>query len=495
MAWAAAGGRARLGTMAPALLAATILVGACSGAGGQRPSMGSPRGDVGGQRESAGTSSQGAGRPAQPSAETPTASPTGEGTLSSAELGLVYRLILERYVDRVEHASLVQAADVAVRDLELRTGSLPIDTAPLDLAPTPTGNPERDWQQFAQGYDAVVGKHPRWAAADRPDWAVLRQMLRVLGDNHSMFIEPEEMRRRAESGYSGIGVRMSKPEPSETPIVVEVFRDSPAARAGVQPGDRVIAVDGVSTAERPISEIVSGVRGAQGTTVRLRLSRRGRPGLETPIVRAPVEAPRVEGAVRGNLVGILRIRDFGDTIPDAVQQVLAQGRARNAQAWVLDLRGNPGGQLSAVARVASNFVDARPIALAVDRAGNREPLNAEGRPAISPTPLVVLVDKETASGAEVLAAALQEYKVAPLVGTTTAGSAGIAVPRPLSDGSAVQLTERRLISPSGARIDGVGVRPDAEVELSIADLEQGDDPQMTRALELLLEQLQGQRPR
>ena len=153
------------------------------------------------------------------------------------------------------------------------------------------------------------------------------------------------------------------------------------------------------------------------------------------------------------------------------------------------MRGHNGGALNAVARVAANFVDNRPVGISVTRAGNREPINAEGRPAIPRSPLVVLVDKETASGAEILTAALKEYQVAPIVGVTTAGNVGIAEPRRLADGSAVQLTIRRLVSPSGAQIDRIGVQPDVPVEMTIADLERGDDPQLTRALELLLTQI------
>ncbi len=140
-----------------------------------------------------------------------------------------------------------------------------------------------------------------------------------------------------------------------------------------------------------------------------------------------------------------------------------------------------------MARVAANFIDNRPVGMAVDRSGAAEPINGLGQPAIPRTPIVVLVNKETASGAEVLAAAIKEYGAAPLVGTRTAGSAGIAAPRPLSDGSVVQITVRRLVAPSGAQIDEVGIEPDSEIDLTIEDLERGEDPQLLRAAELLVE--------
>ncbi len=487
----------RRGPLLSLVLVLSLLAQACASAGG---APGSPRGFLGGNsRGSAGSprgessrQQQPPSKPAQQSAEDDNTSATPgamEGTLSSSDLGLVYRFILDRYVDRVDHVALVQAANKAIHDLEVKGGALPLDTAALDFAAAPVGNPERDWQNFARAYDAVVQKHPEWASANHPDWAALRQMLQSLGDNNSLFIDPEEFKRMNETGYSGVGVRMSKPRPDEPPAIVEVFQNSPAARAGLKPGDRVIAVDGKPTEGRSITEVVSGIRGPQGTPVKVSISRGGQPALDTQITRAAVDPPRVEGAVRGNVVGIVRVRGFGENVPEMVQQILTQGRARGARAWVLDLRGNSGGALNAVARVAANFMDNRPVGLAVDRDGNREPINADGRPAIPKTPLVVLVDKETASGAEILAAAIKEYQIGPLVGTATAGSVGIAVPRQLSDGSAVQLTVRRLLTPSGAQLDKMGVQPDVAVDLTIADLERGDDPQLTRALELLAARL------
>jgi len=481
----------RRGALLSLLLVLGLLLGACSAASGSPSPPGNPRvtddspGGDGAQPGQRGAPSKPAQQPGERRESTAAPGPA-DGTLSSTDLALVYQFILERYVDRVDHAALLQMANGAIRELDARQGALPLDTAPLDFAPMPVGSPDRDWRNFAQAYDAVVQKHPRWASTAHPDWAALRRMIGSLGDNHSVFIEPDEFKRMNESGYSGVGVRMSKPAPNEAPVVMEVFLNSPAARAGLKAGDRVTAVDGRPTAERSITEIVNGIRGPQGTPVRLSIVRGGQPALETPITRAAVDAPRVEGAIRGNVVGVIRIRGFAEGVPEAVQQVLTQGQARGARAWVLDLRGNGGGALPAVARVAANFLDNRPVGIAVDRDGNRQTINAEGRSAIPRTPLVVLVDHETASGAEILAAALREYGIAPIVGVATAGSVGIATTQQLPDGSAVQLTISRLVSPSGAQLDKVGVQPDVAAELTVADLERGEDPQLTRAIELLL---------
>lgn len=427
---------------------------------------------------------------AQPSASgasgSTQASPGGsDGTISSTELGLVYQFIVQRYVEQADHAALVEAAVAAVHETGLKSNALPLDLAPTDLVPMPTGEPDRDWSAFARGYDALVGKHPQWAQQARPDWAILRKMLATLGDDHSLFMDPQEVRRTSETGFTGVGIRVTRPRQEVPPHVTEVFRESPASAAGVKPGDQIMAVDGKSTDGQDLTAIVTSIRGAQGSKVVLSLVRGGQPPVDVQITRAPVDSPRVEGAVRGGVLGVLRIRSFGEGVPEQVQQLLTQGRNRGARAWVLDLRGNPGGSLEAMARVATNFIAQRPVGLAVDRNGQSDPIVAPGRPAIPAFPYVVIVDRETSSGAELLAAAIKEYQIAPVVGVRTAGSVGLASPQPLSDGSAIQITIRRLVAPSGAVIDKQGVQPDVETDLTLDDLQRGDDPQLLRAVELL----------
>jgi carboxyl-terminal processing protease len=461
-----------------AILMALSIVAACSG-GGSAPTAsrtGNARVDP----------SEEGSVPAGPAGVSASAPGASDGTLSSTELGLVYQFIVQRYVEKVDHTVLVESAIAAVNESGLKSNALPLDLAPTNLVPQPAGDPDRDWAAFARGYDALVSKHPEWATQARPDWAVLRKMLSTLKDDHSLFIEPGEMRRMTETGFTGVGVRVTRPSPEEPPHVTEVFRDSPASSAGVRPGDQIVAVDGSASSGRSLTEVVNTIRGTQGTPVVLSIVRGGQPAVDIRITRAAVDAPRVEGAVRGGVLGVLRIRTFGDGVPEQVQQFLTQGRNRGARAWIVDLRGNPGGSLESMARVATNFIESRPVGLAVDRTGQQEPIVAPGRPAIPRFPFVLLVDRETSSAAEMLAAAIKEYQVAPIVGSRTAGSVGLASPQPLSDGSAIQITVRRLVAPSGASIDKQGVQPDVEANLTVEDLQRGEDPQLLRAVELLV---------
>jgi carboxyl-terminal processing protease len=462
----------------------TVVVLALVAVLGCSPGIDTPTSRTGNARVS---ESNAAAQPADgPVGTAPSSPASSEGTLSSAELGLVYQFIVQRYVEQVDHRQLVEAAIAGVHEAGLKSNALPLDLAPTDLLPLPVGEPAADWGTFARGYDILVQKYPDWAAEARPDWAVLRKMLDTLDDDHSLFLDPVEVRRMNETTFSGVGIRVTRLAPDALPHVIEVFANSPAASAGVKPGDQIVAVDGASTDGRDLTEIVSTIRGAQGSRVTLSIVRGQQPPVEVQISRAPVDTPRVEVSVRGGVLGILRIRSFGDGVPEQVQQVLTQGRNRGIRAWILDLRGNPGGSLESMARVATHFIESRPVGLAVDRTGQPEQIVAPGRAAVPRFPFVVLVDRETSSAAELLASAIKDYQIAPLVGARTAGSVGLAAPQPLSDGSVIQVTIRWLVSPSGIVINKQGVQPDLPVELTLDDLQRGDDPQLIRAIELIV---------
>ncbi len=443
--------------------------------------------------------------PAQPAPvkATPTPASGDESkqsvALPASELGGVYELVLQRYVDRVDHEQLIAAARNALRDALLKDKALPLDTEPVDALPGPTDDAERDWAAFASAYSTVVTKHFDWANRVRPDVAILHAMLDSLSDSHTSYIEAEQAQRKAESSYTGIGVRLSKPGAGLPPMVVEVFPNSPAERAGLHAGDRLISVQGKDVTALDLNAVADAVRGPEGTTVQIGVER----GNDTSpqmveVPRAQLQIQPVDARIgsRGNgpRIAYLRIRQFSDEVPMQVAQALAGMLTRGgAKGIVLDLRGNGGGSLRAVATVAGFFVDSgKPIGIEIDRARRKTPLNAEGTTPIRPLPPVaVLVDNGTASGSEILAAALKEYGLATLVGNPTAGSVAVAEVQTLSDGSQVQITVHRFVSPSGAQIDRVGVQPDEKVDLTPADLEAGRDPQLERAFDLIEKKLNG----
>ena len=423
----------------------------------------------------------------------------GQG-LSSAQLYTAYRAILDTYVDPVDDTQLIKAATDTLRQGLQSQPNLPMVTLPLQMVPGATGNADKDWDAFGDAYDSVVNKLPTWAQQAHPDWMVLRSMADSLKDGHTSFMTPDEARRRNETSFAGIGVLMSRPQDNQPPLIAEIFPSSPASTSGLKRGDRIIGVDGQDVAGQTVSDIAQLIRGQPGTQVRVQVRRLSSDQpLEFTMKRALVQVDQVIGRQVPNVpIGYLKIRSFGDsTMVDQVLGILDQGRQRGIRGWIVDLRSNPGGSLSAVLGAASGFFDASHsvVGFQVDRQRRQTPLEIQpsstptGTPLLNGAPLIVLVDRDSASGAEIFAAAIQEAKIGTLVGSKTAGNVGVATQVTLPDGSVLQVTQQRFVTPGGAQIDGVGVTPDVVVDMTDEDLENDRDPQLGKALELIVEKM------
>ena len=415
-------------------------------------------------------------------------------SLSSADLYAAYRGILETFVDPVYNTQLVKAAADALRQDLQQQPTLPMLTMPLQMVAPASGDVDRDWQSFGDAYDSVVTKMPDWAQQAHPGWAVVRGMAESLHDGHTSFMTPDEAKRRNETSFAGIGVLMSRPQDNQPPLIAEIFPNSPAASSGLKRGDRIIAVDGQDVSGQPVGDIATLIRGQPGTQVRIQVSRLGQAQpVEFTMKRALVQVDQVIGRQVPNApIGYLKIRSFGDaSVVDQVLGILDQGRQRGLKGWVVDLRGNPGGSLNAVIGAAAGFFDPdhAVIGYQVDRQRRQTPLQTQPLNMLNGAALVVLVDHDSASGAEIFAAALQEAKLATLVGTGTAGNVGVATQITLPDDSVLQVTEQRFVSPSGAQLDGVGVTPDVQVDMTDEDLQNDRDPQLGKALEMIVQKI------
>jgi carboxyl-terminal processing protease len=438
----------------------------------------------------------GASTPATPAATVSSGTSTrlrGQG-LTSAELYTAYRAILDTYVDPVDDTQLIKAAAESLRQGLQAQASLPLITMPLQLVSGTSGNVDKDWQAFGDAYDSVVSKLPDWAHQSHPDWVVLRSMAESLHDGHTSFMTPDEARRRNETSFAGVGVLMSRPQDNQPPLIAEIFPNSPAAGSGLKRGDRITAVDGQDVTGQPVGDIATLIRGAPGTQVRIQVRRlNSADPLEYTMKRALVQVDQVLGRQVPNApIGYLKIRSFGDsTMVDQVLGILDQGQKRGIRGWVVDLRGNPGGSLNAVLGAAAGFFDPAHtvIGYQVDRQRHQTPLEITPQNMLNGAALVVLVDRDSASGAEIFAAALQDAGAGTLVGSKTAGNVGVATQLTMPDESVLQVTEQRFVSPSGAQIDGVGVTPDVVVDMSDEDLQNDRDPQLGKALELIVQKI------
>ncbi len=313
-------------------------------------------------------------------------------------------------------------------------------------------------------------------------------MLEAL-DPHSSFLEPEgfqDLQEATDGSFGGIGVQIGVRDGMLT--IVAPIEDSPAYKAGLQAGDRIVAIDGAKTQELSLSECIQKMRGAKGAAVVLTVvPERSETARDVTVVRDDVKVPSVKGArLLDDGIGYIRIVSFDENAGAELQAGLDKLRAQGLRALVLDLRNNPGGLLHAAVDVAQRFL--KKGALVVIRKG-REGVHptvrnsAEGEQHDVALPLVVLVNGGSASAAEIVAGALQDHKRAVLVGTTTFGKASVqSVIRLSANGGTsdcgLRLTTAHYYTPLGREIHDTGIDPDIYIELAP---EEWRDVQLQRA--------------
>jgi carboxyl-terminal processing protease len=294
---------------------------------------------------------------------------------------------------------------------------------------------------------------------------VLRQpsisaMLSALNDPYTEYLSPTQfrlLRRDTRSSYPGIGVGLL---PSDSGLSVVRMKRGPAFRSGIRPGDVIVSIDGRSTVGAPFEQSVRRILGPAGSTVRL-VVHRGTRVFTTEVVRARISAPAVHSKVlvAGKLrIGYVRVTAFKLGAAPVLRLTLAKLRRSNVAGIVLDLRGNPGGVFDQAVAVSSVFLD-RGVIVTLVGAHSRHTYSADGHSAFK-LPLVVLVDRDSASSAEIVAAALHDNRRALLVGEHTFGKGVVQTLRPLPNGAALRLTTARYLTPTGRDIDLRGIDPD-----------------------------------
>jgi len=300
-------------------------------------------------------------------------------------------------------------------------------------------------------------------------------MVTALGDTgHSRFLTPQQYQQEVSqlSGkVAGIGVLVTQANGQLT--VERVIAGSPAAGAGVLAGDQITAVDGTSTSGMTFDQLAAVIRGDPGTQVTISVIHPGAAtSVDIKMTRATVTAPIVDwGMVPGTHIADIALYEFDDGASDQMKQAIDAAKLQGATAIVFDLRGNPGGLADQARSVASEFLTTGNVYLEQDASGNRTPITVDTSFASTEAetaglPMIVLVDHDTASAAEIVAGALQDSARAGIVGVTTVGTGTVLQAFPLSDGSVVLLGIADWLTPSGHLIFGKGITPDQTVPLA-----------------------------
>ncbi|HHU36018.1 MAG TPA: S41 family peptidase [Treponema sp.] len=304
----------------------------------------------------------------------------------------------------------------------------------------------------------------------------MKGMLEAIEDPYTSYIDTDSILGRnlqdtTTGAFGGVGLSITKPFVSsmEKPAYVEVaapIEDTPGWKAGIEPGDLILEIDGTSTPEITMENVLDLLRGPVGTDVAV-LLRRGK-ALEytVTLTRALIEVPTVKYAMMENGIGYLRIIEFTPLTPGRVQEALDSFSKEGYTSLLIDLRNNPGGLITSVVDVADKFIDSGVIVSTQSRISyeNREFLAKSGK-SIVPAgfPIVVLINKGSASASEILAGALKDYHLGYLVGETTYGKGSVQQVIDLMNNDAMKMTMARYYTPSGANIDKQGIPPDHAV--------------------------------
>lgn len=309
-------------------------------------------------------------------------------------------------------------------------------------------------------------------------------MTNALGDPYTYFLKPEAAKKFNDDitgNFEGIGAELVMKDNLLT--VVSPLDNSPALKAGLKAGDVIFKIDGQDTPST-IDESIAKIRGTKGTVVVLTVARDGKP-VEIKITRDRVDIKSVI-YTKKETVGVIKINQFSGNTVELLDQSLAQAKKDGVKSIVLDLRNNPGGLLDVAVSVTSRFIDPN-LTVVVERDKNKQEstLKTESATQQSNLPLVVLINKGSASASEIVAGALQDYGRAKLIGETSFGKGSVQSVQTLSDSSSLRVTIAEWLTPKKREINKIGIKPDLEVKISDEDIASNRDSQLDEAIKLL----------
>jgi carboxyl-terminal processing protease len=358
------------------------------------------------------------------------------------------------------------------------------------------------WQRINRSYIDRATIDPQ-----KMVWGAIAGMVDSLEDPYTTFLRPQDNKDFKDNlggAFEGIGAQLGTKD--NRVIVIAPLKGTPAEAAGIRAGDYIMKVDGVDTSGWSVTEAVNKIRGPKGTTVKLSILHLTDSGpTDISIVRNTINIPSVEWWVKpvseipeisgivaakklqqNANVAYIRLSQFGDNTNvewgSAVPKILSAGSS--VKGLILDVRNNPGGYLEGAVYIASEFVKRGVIVSQINSDGTKEDFSVNRQGKLLTIPMVVLMNKGSASAAEIVSGALRDYKRATLVGETTFGKGSVQTPEELPDGSSVHITTGRWLLPNGDSITKKGITPDIVVSMDAVSATA--DAQLEKAVELLL---------
>lgn len=349
----------------------------------------------------------------------------------------------------------------------------PASVGSLDLGPV-----QETYRQLKESYNGKLDETKLVQYASKG-------LVEATDDPYTQYFTAEEAKELNNdlSGKIGGGIGAELGNRNSKITVVRPLKGQPAEAAGVQAGDVILAVNGTSTANKTVEEVVKQVRGEVDTTVKLTLQR-GIDTKEVSVKRAEITAPDVESSTKDG-IGLIEVSRFDKDTGSKVRAVAEDMKRQSVKGVVLDLRGNPGGYLDAGVDVASVWLNGKLVV--TQRYTNKaDELKAKNKPILEGVPTVVLIDAGSASASEIVAGALRDHKAATLIGEKSYGKGSVQELRQLPNGDELKVTIAKWYTPAGKNISKDGIHPDEEVKLTHDDVNANKDPQLEAALRKLI---------
>lgn len=340
---------------------------------------------------------------------------------------------------------------------------------------------QQDWNAWRHKYDKYI-------QTDEDSYVAIGTMLASLNDPYTKFLDPKDFAEETSSikgSLKGIGIQIATKDGKL--VVIAPIEDSPAEKAGLLAEDEILEINGVSTKGITIDKAADKIRGEEGTTVNLLVKRKD-VVKNYSIVRKEIELKAVSTKIPNDVklsndIGYIRLSSFISKNAGAeFESILSQ--QKDKKGYIIDLRSNPGGLLTNALYIANLLLPRGIIVSTVDRDGYKETQRVYGRP-ITNKPLVVLINKGSASASEILSGALKDNKRAVLVGETSFGKGLVQEINRLPNNAGVNITIQKYLTPNGTDINKKGIDPDIEVKLTEDDVKNKDDKQLKRANEVL----------
>ncbi len=369
-----------------------------------------------------------------------------------------------------------------------------ITTTKID--PGKAGTPEELEELFIPFWQSWALVHDQYVDQPVDDEVLMRGaidgMLASLDDPHTSYMDPEQYEMlntqlQGEEKYEGIGAWVDTS--SDYLTIISPIPESPAEAAGLRTGDKIIAIDGEDMTGIDGEVVRKQVLGPAGSSLRLTILREGIEPFDVTITRASINVPSVDGKMLDDDIAYVRIFVFSDDATEDLRDTLKELLAENPAGLILDLRGNGGGFLETSVDVASEFIQDGVIVYEEYGDGERRTFEARKGGVATDISMVVLINEGSASASEIVAGAIQDHDRGLLIGTTSFGKGSVQIPTTLDNNQgAVRITIARWLTPKARTIHQVGLPPDIAVEFSEDDFSAGIDPQLEKAIELLLSQ-------